>query len=158
MSKLEKIVLATRNQGKVKEFRALLAPLGIDVRSAADFPGLPEVIEDGNTFAENAVKKAGVISEALGCPALADDSGLCVDALNDRPGVFSARYAGENASDEENIKKLLQELHGVPEPERTARFVCVLALIVPGNEDIKAEGVCEGRIATEPEGRKRIRV
>ena len=161
---LETLVVATRNAGKAEEFRRLLAPLGIEVTYLADYPGdaVPEVVEDGETFRENAAKKARAAAEALGLPALADDSGLCVDALDGRPGVYSARYAGEPASDEKNNAKLLAELKkrgaGAEGPDGVvvlspASFVCVLALHIPENgETLFAEGACRGVILSEPRG------
>lgn len=152
MFRLNELVLATRNPGKVREMAALLADLGVTVRSLSDVPGAPEVEEDGRTFAENAVKKAETIARFTGLPALADDLGLEVDALGGAPGVFSARYAGEGASDAANNAKLLAALAGVPAERRTARYRCVLALAVPGMPTVTVEGVCEGRIAEQPRG------
>lgn len=152
MSETRQIVLATRNQGKVKEFNNLFASLGWEGISLADFDDVPEVIEDGDTFEANAIKKAVTISTYLNLPAVGDDSGLEVDALEGRPGVYSARYAGETATDEENWKKLLHELDGVPQEKRTARFRCTLALVEPGGKPLIATGSCEGIIATEPAG------
>lgn len=152
MSDCKKVVLATRNQGKVREFNRLFAPLGWEGISLADYEGVPEVVEDGDTFEANAVKKAATISAHLGLPALGDDSGLKVDALDGAPGVYSARYAGEDATDEDNWRKLLQELEGVPDEQRTARFCCTLAFVVPGEEPVIATGTCEGVIAREPAG------
>ncbi|WP_241236207.1 XTP/dITP diphosphatase [Brevibacillus marinus] len=150
--KHKQIVLATRNQGKVREFHNLFAPLGWSAVSVAAFPDVPEVVEDGDTFAANAIKKATTIAQHLGLPAVGDDSGLEVDALAGAPGVYSARFAGEHASDEENWRKLLDELQGVPLSRRTARFRCVLAYVEPGRPPIVASGVCEGVIAHEPAG------
>lgn len=152
MFRLNELVLATRNPGKVREMAALLADLGVTMRSLFDVPGAPEVEEDGRTFAENAVKKAETIARFTGLPALADDSGLEVDALGGAPGVFSARYAGEGASDAANNEKLLAALAGVPAERRTARYRCVLALAAPGMPTVTVEGVCEGRIAEQPRG------
>jgi XTP/dITP diphosphohydrolase len=152
VSSRKQVVLATRNQGKVREFERLFAPLGWEIHSLASYPDVPEVIEDGETFAANAIKKAVTIAEALGMAAVADDSGLEVDALDGRPGVYSARYAGEKASDEENWRKLLLELKDVPLEKRTARFRCVLAYVEPGGEPILASGTCEGVILSEPAG------
>lgn len=152
MFKWDEIVLATRNEGKVREFTQWFEPLGIKVRSAAEFPDAPEVEEDGVTFEQNAVKKAETISRSLGKPALADDSGLEVDALGGRPGVYSARFAGPDATQEENNRKLIESMRDVPPGERTARFRCVLALAVPGGLTLTAEGSCEGEITLEPRG------
>ncbi|GED24860.1 non-canonical purine NTP pyrophosphatase [Brevibacillus agri] len=152
MSDRKKVVLATRNQGKVKEFNRLFADYGWEGTSLAQYEGVPEVVEDGDTFEANALKKAIEISTYLQLPALGDDSGLEVDALDGRPGVYSARYAGEEATDEQNWRKLLHELEDVPMEQRTARFRCTLALVVPGEEPIIATGACEGLIAREPKG------
>lgn len=150
MSKI--LVLATRNQGKIGELRRLLSNLNIEVRGLDDYPECPEVEEDGITFEENAIKKAQVISDFLNLPALADDSGLEVDGLEGRPGVWSARFAGPQASDADNIQKLLESLQDVPAGERGARFRCVLALVVPGKKVRTCEGTCEGEIILEPVG------
>lgn len=152
MSERRRVVLATRNQGKVKEFNRLFADLGWEGISLAEFDGVPEVIEDGETFEANALKKAIEISTYLNLPALGDDSGLEVDALDGRPGVYSARYAGEDATDEKNWRKLLDELDGVPMERRTARFRCTIAFVVPGSEPVITTGSCEGLIAKEPKG------
>lgn len=159
----ESIVVATRNAGKAAEFRAMLAPLGIEVLSLLDLPdgAVPDVVEDGDTFAANAEKKARAAAVALGRPALADDSGLCVDALGGEPGVYSARYAGEPSSDARNNEKLLRELasRGAREPAggegalSAAQFRCALALHDPETgETLFAEGACEGVILAAPRG------
>ncbi|MGF9910306.1 XTP/dITP diphosphatase [Brevibacillus porteri] len=152
MPNRKKVVLATRNQGKVKEFNRLFAEAGWEGISLAEFDGVPEVVEDKDTFEGNALKKAIEISTYLKMPALGDDSGLEVDALEGRPGVYSARFAGEDATDEQNWRKLLKELEEVSTQERTARFRCTLALVIPGEEPIIATGACEGVIACEPKG------
>lgn len=144
------ILLATHNQGKIKEFSAYLARLGWQVQGLPD--DAPPVVEDGLTFADNARKKAETMARHFHLPVLADDSGLEVEALHGQPGVHSARYAGEKATDEENNAKLLRELSGVPWERRTARFVCVLALAVPGKETQIFRGECDGRILREPRG------
>jgi XTP/dITP diphosphohydrolase len=146
-----KIVLATRNQHKVDEIRAILRPLGVELLSACDFLGAPDVVEDGDTFEANAIKKAVALANATGMAALADDSGLEVDALNGEPGVRSARYSGEGATDARNVAKLLRALVG--RSARKARFRCVLALAEPSGRIRTAEGRCEGRIIGEPRGR-----
>jgi XTP/dITP diphosphohydrolase len=148
----EKILVATRNQGKVTEIRSLLQGISIQLLSLNSFPDLPDVVEDGETFEENALKKARVVALATGIAALADDSGLCVDALNGRPGVLSARYAGEGASDGEKCARILQEMKDVPDPLRTARFMCVLALVAPSGAEKLFKGVCEGKIIRETRG------
>lgn len=155
MSNKRVLLFATRNAGKVAELRELTAGLAIEVRSL-DGLDLPEVEEDGDTFAANAIKKAKAVSEATGLPALADDSGLEVDALGGAPGVHSARYAGDEASDAANNSKLLTALEGVPAQERTARFRSTLALAdtsgALGEETILASGACEGIIVKELRG------
>lgn len=144
------IVLATRNQGKIKEFQALLKDYPVELRSLNDFGPIPEVEEDGETFDDNAYKKASFTAKVLGLPAIADDSGLEVAALNGAPGVISARYAGENASDADNIAKLLKEMDG--ETDRNAAFRCVLSIAVPTGPALTYEGRCEGEITLEPKG------
>lgn len=148
---MTKLVLATNNGHKTAEIRALLADIGLEILSLADFPGAPPLIEDGHTFAENAVKKARTIHSFTGLPALADDSGLEVFYLNMRPGVRSARYAGEDATDEQNNRKLLRELRGVAPRRRGAQFRSVLAFVGPGYQEI-TEGVCRGTITESPRG------
>lgn len=154
------LIVATKNKGKVREFEHAFAPLGLTVKSMYDYPDLPDVVEDGATFAENAFKKSKAVGDALGIPVLADDSGLCVDALDGKPGVYSARYAGENAGDEENNLKLLSELEKLKQGEdtgqpllSTARFVCSLSLYDPSSgQELTAEGTVEGWITSEPAG------
>jgi len=146
------LVVATRNKGKVREITAALARVDINIVSLADYPCAPEVEEDGVTFRENAVKKARGAAEHTKMYALADDSGLEVDALDGVPGVHSARYTGVNATDGDNNNKLLAELEGVPDDKRAARFVCAIALCSPDGEVTVAEGVCEGVIAVSPRG------
>jgi XTP/dITP diphosphohydrolase len=149
---MEFIVLATRNKGKIQEMKDLLSPFQIEVKSIADFPHCPEVVEDGETFAQNAIKKAEAISKYLNLPALADDSGLEVDAIDGRPGVFSARFAGSEATDEENNQKLVECLHDVPPGDRGARFRTVLAVAIPGQVTWTCEGTVEGQIGLSPCG------
>lgn len=144
------IVLATRNPGKISEIEALLP--GVRCAPAGSFPGCPEPEESGRTFEENALIKARAVSRYTGRTALADDSGLEVDALNGAPGVRSARYAGDHASDGENLCRLLDALDGVDESGRTARFRCVVAVVAPDGGAWTAEGVCEGGILREPRG------
>ena len=144
---IEEILLATRNPDKVRELAALLGDLGIRIRTLADFPTVPEVEEDGTTCEANALKKAREIALATGLPSVADDTGLEVDALGGRPGVFAARYAGEDASYEDNCRKLLKELAGVPPARRTARFLTVAALAMPGGHARVATGTLVGVIA-----------
>jgi XTP/dITP diphosphohydrolase len=146
------LVLATRNRHKGEELMALLGDLGIRIRTLADFPEAPEVEEDGLTCEANAIKKATEISRATGLTAVADDTGLEVDALGGRPGVYSARYAGEEATYEDNCNKLIRELSGVPREQRTARFITVAAIAVPGEPVQVARGVLEGCITESPVG------
>lgn len=147
-----KLVLATRNRGKVRELGELVSPFGYEVVSLDHYPGVPEIIEDGTTFKENAVKKATTVARLTGQLALADDSGLEVDYLGGAPGVYSARFAGEGHDDRANNEKLLRLLEGVPPEKRTARFRCVVAVATPQGQVFTAEGSCEGIIAGEPRG------
>ncbi|WP_163335936.1 XTP/dITP diphosphatase [Desulfopila sp. IMCC35008] len=144
------IVLATGNKNKIKEFREILKDFPVELKSLADFGPLPEVIEDGETFDDNAYKKALHTARVLGLPAIADDSGLIVDALNGQPGVYSARYAGENATDEENCAKLLKEMEAID--DRSARFKCVISIAVPSGPALTYESSCEGTILREKRG------
>lgn len=149
---MDELIIATKNAGKAKEFQQFFAQLHIRVKSLLDFDDLPDVEETGTTFAENARIKAETIAELLNMPVLADDSGLEIDALQGRPGIYSARYAGEDKDDEANIRKVLEEMQSVPMENRTARFVCVLALAEKGKETVITEGYCEGKIALHPAG------
>ncbi len=144
------LVLATHNQGKTDEIKALLSQFKIDIRNLEDFGPIPPIVEDGATFEENAYKKASLTARYLGLPALADDSGLAVEALNGAPGVLSARYAGKNASDSQRCLKLLQELGNCE--NRAAKFVCVLSLAVPAGPALTYEACCQGVITHEPVG------
>jgi XTP/dITP diphosphohydrolase len=148
----KKIIIATNNLGKAKEFEKLFDKYGISIETLHDYPELPEVEETGVTFKENAFKKANEISQILGQVVLADDSGLEVDALNGAPGVYSARYAGEPANDENNNNKLLQDLKSVPNTNRAAQFHCSLALVGPDREPLHVEGKVKGFILREPKG------
>ena len=145
-------MLATRNPDKRGELTALLGDLGIKIRSLADFPDAPEVVEDGDTCRANAVKKAVAIARHTGLPAVADDTGLEVEALGGRPGVHAARYAGERATYEDNWRKLIRELDGVPQQRRRARFITVAAVAMPSGKVEVAEGMLEGVIAEAPAG------
>ncbi len=144
------IVLATRNEGKIDEIRALLPGLGI--QPAASYPGCPEPDETGRNFEENALIKARAVAQYTSRAALADDSGLEVDALDGAPGVRSARYAGAGATDRDNIQRLLDALDGIPDADRTARFRCAMAVAAPDGRTWTVEGVCEGRIIRKPRG------
>lgn len=144
------IVLATTNKNKIKEFKEMLKDYPISLRSLSDFGPLPEIIEDGTTFDENAYKKAHQTAKILGLPTIADDSGLAVEALNGAPGVYSARYAGENSSDQDNIDKLLKEMKGVS--NRKATFHCVISIAVPSGPALTYEGTCHGILLEQPRG------
>ena len=146
-----KLILATRNQGKRREIQDMLGS-EIQVLSLEAFPNAPEVIEDGETFEANAIKKAREIATYTGLPALADDSGLVVDALNGAPGIYSARYAGEDATDEANNAKLVENLRGIPAKQRTAHFCCAMALATLDGRVQTAEAIWKGRILTTPRG------
>ncbi|MGH7229395.1 MAG: XTP/dITP diphosphatase [Nitrospiraceae bacterium] len=149
---MNEIVLATRNPHKGAELVALLSNLGIRIRTLAEFPDAPEVVEDGQTCEANAVKKAQAIMQHTGRTAVADDTGLEVEALGGRPGVHAARYAGPNATYEDNWRKLLRELEGVPRERRRARFITVAAIARPSAKVEVVDGVLEGFIAEEPAG------
>ena len=144
------LVLATRNQGKILEFKELLAGFDIVIKSLMEFGPIPPAEENGTTFEENAYRKAHFTAKVLGFPALADDSGLVVEALEGAPGVRSARYAGEGASDEENNRKLLEAMEG--QSNRKAAFECTIAIAVPRGPALIYEGRCEGEITTRLTG------
>jgi XTP/dITP diphosphohydrolase len=147
------ILLATNNQGKVREIQDLVKTLPVKFVSLSDMEPVPEVVEDGKTFEANALKKARTIAACTGMATLADDSGLCIDALDGRPGVLSARYAGEDATDERKCQGILEEMQNVPDEERSARFVCVLALVLPTGDEQLFWGVSEGTITREIHGK-----
>ena len=147
------VVFATRNPAKLREMQVLLRGIGVRLRSLADFPPTPPVNETGRTFEANAIKKAVAAARDTGCLAIADDSGLDVDALGGAPGVRSARFAGRHGDDQANNAKLLRLLARVPEARRGARFRCVLAVAGPRGVLGVTEGVLAGRIATQPRGR-----
>ncbi len=154
---MTKLMLATTNPGKVREFKALLGQYelfkGITLLTPGDWPErLPEVEETGTTFAENARLKAAALARATGLPALADDSGLCVDALGGEPGLRSARWAGAGATDADRNARLLERLSGVPAEQRTARYVCVVSLALRDGKSVEAEGTCSGVILEAPRG------
>jgi len=149
-----RIVLATRNAGKLTELARILAASGIEVTLAGldEFPGVPEVAETGHTFAENALLKARSAARCTGIAAVADDSGLCVDALHGMPGVLSARWAGRHGDDEANLDLVLAQLADVAEPDRGAHFACVAAIVLPSGAERVAEGRLYGRLARAPRG------
>ena len=144
------LVIATRNKGKTKEIKALLEDFPVEIKNLDDFGPIPHLEEDGNTFDENAYKKASFAARILGLTALADDSGLIVEALDGAPGIHSARYAGENATDEQRYLKLLDDMEG--KSNRKAAFECVISIAVPAGPALTYEARCEGLIATEPVG------
>jgi len=147
-----KLLVATGNPGKLKEIRRLLADSPVQVVGLDAYPELPEVVEDGDSFAANACKKAQQMAAATGCLTLADDSGLVVEALGGAPGVISARYAGEEGDDEANNRKLMQALRDVPDDRRQAAFHCVMALAEPGGRCRTFEGRISGMLLREPRG------
>jgi XTP/dITP diphosphohydrolase len=149
------LVLATRNQGKITEFRRILdelAPGQIELIGVDQFPDLVDVDETGSTFEENSLLKSRYTCAATGLPAIADDSGLCVDFLNGDPGIFSARWAGNHGNDQANIEKLLGQLKDVPDNKRTANFTCIASLVMPDGREQIAEGRFEGHILHAPVG------
>ena len=146
------IVIATRNKGKKSEISDLLKGFPVDIKGLDDFGPIPHIEEDGDTFDENAYKKASLTARMLGFSALADDSGLLAEALGGAPGVLSARYAGENATDERRCQKLLQEMEG--KTNRKATFECVISIAVPTGPALTYEARCEGLIAEQPSGSK----
>ncbi len=146
------IVFASRNEGKIGEVKAILEGTGVNLLALNNYSGIPEIIEDGETFLENALKKARTVSRLTGEAALADDSGLSVDALDGAPGIYSSRYAGENATDARNVAKLLQDLKDVPPGRRGATFVCVLVLYCPDGRHYVFQGKWRGEINYEPAG------
>ncbi|MGY5388193.1 XTP/dITP diphosphatase [Bacillus spizizenii] len=149
---MKEAIIATHNPGKVKEFKEILEPKGYDVKSLAEIGFTEEIEETGNTFEENAILKAEAVAKAVNKMVIADDSGLSIDNLGGRPGVYSARYAGEQKDDQANIDKVLSELKGIEKEQRTARFRCALAVSIPGEETKTVEGHVEGYIAEEPRG------
>lgn len=148
-----KFLLATGNEHKLKEFREIFSGTNIEIIGENELKNrLPDIIENGNTFEENALIKARSGSAFTGLPTIADDSGLCVDYLNGAPGVYSARFAGEHGNNAANNAKLLSLLNGVPMDKRTARFVCAIACVFPEGQEFTVRGECEGRIAFELSG------
>jgi len=146
------IVLATKNRHKLREFKQILDQSDITILSLENFPGCPETVEDGSSFEENALKKAAAVAAFTGRATIADDSGLEVDHLQGKPGIYSARYSGKGADDEKNNVKLLGELEGLPMDRRGAQFRCVIALVSPEGNHRTVEGTCRGRIAAKPQG------
>ena len=148
----KELVIATRNPGKIREIADVLSPLALRLLSLRDFPLLSEVVEDGATFAENASIKARAVARQTERFALADDSGLVVEALGGRPGIFSSRFAGEGATDADRYRKLLDEMTAIPEGRRQAFFICAMALSSPEGKTRVVEGECRGRITFSPRG------
>ena len=148
----EKIVFATGNAGKMREIRMILADADVEVLSMKDAGIDPDIVENGSTFAENALIKARACAKLTGMMALADDSGLVVDYLNGEPGIYSARYMGENTSYHIKNHNLIERLDGVPDEKRTARFVCAIAAVLPDGTELVTEGTMEGRIGYEEKG------
>jgi XTP/dITP diphosphohydrolase len=147
------VIIASKNKGKLKQFADLFGQhLQLEVKGLDDFPNLPEIVEDQSTFAGNARKKAETISQILHVPVISDDSGLVVPALDGEPGVYSARYAGPHATDAQNMQKLIQRIHLLPESARQAKYVCAMALAVPDEETYVVFGECGGMITEEARG------
>ncbi len=150
MNDLMTLVIASGNPGKTAEIKGLMADFPVNIKNLGDFGPIPPVVEDGATFEENAYKKASFVSRVLGLPALADDSGLVVEALGGAPGIYSARYAGDNASDEQRCVKLLADMKG--ETNRRAAFECVISIAVPTGPALTYEARCEGLLLEKPVG------
>lgn len=148
---MKTLIIATGNVGKQREIQHMLGN-DFEVKTLKDIPDAPEIIEDGDTFEANAIKKARIICEHTGLPTLADDSGLEVDALDGAPGVYSARYAGENATDEANNQKLLSAITNIPDDQLGAQFHCVMALVQPNGQTQTTDGIWRGHLVRQPRG------
>ncbi|RRG18187.1 XTP/dITP diphosphatase [Weissella viridescens] len=148
---MKKLIFASKNPGKIKEFRAFLAPKGIEVLSLLDLSDVPEIIENGTTFEENSLIKAQTIMDAYQLPVVAEDAGLVVEALNGEPGIYSARYAGDH-DDAANNEKLLKNMQNVPDDERQAKFVAVIVALKPNGAKLVTSGEVTGEILREPQG------
>jgi XTP/dITP diphosphohydrolase len=148
------LIVATRNRGKVREIQRALKGLGLRIYSLGDFSDAPEIEEDGKSFTENALKKARFYSKYFGKLTIADDSGLEVDILKGLPGIYSARYAGEGASNRENNRKLLREMEGIPLSKRGARFRCAIVMVSDEGKEVVAKGSCKGRIGFREVGKR----
>ncbi|WP_208592388.1 XTP/dITP diphosphatase [Gracilibacillus suaedae] len=152
---MKELIIATKNEGKMKDFKSLFDLLEIEVSSLLDLSEpIDDIEETGTTFEENAAIKAEAICEKFNIPVIADDSGIEIDALQGAPGVYSARYAGEEKDDKANLEKVLTEMENVPQAERTGRFVCVLAIAQPGKQTVFKRGECEGTIGYQAIGKK----
>lgn len=149
----KRLVIASNNQGKIREFKELLSPFGFDVVSMREAGFTGNIVEDGDTFEENAHIKARAVFDATGIPTIADDSGLEIDFLDGAPGVYSARYAGEDATDKDRCDKVLREMHGVARELRAARFVCTIYFIYAEDEEYSVRGEVNGYIGDEPQGK-----
>jgi XTP/dITP diphosphohydrolase len=149
---LSRVVLATRNEHKIRELARILAPYGVELASLDEWPDVPDIAETGTTFAENALLKARAVCVATGLVAVADDSGLTVDALNGMPGVLSARWAGRHGDDAANLALVLAQVADVPESRRTAAFVCAAAAVAPGGAEVVVEGRVDGSLLYAPRG------
>ena len=143
---IQELILASGNKGKIAEFQHLLDGMGIQVHSMKEYPQIGDIVEDGTTFAENALKKARAVCNATGKPALADDSGLMVDALDGAPGIYSARFAGEGHDDAANNAKVLELMKDVPDENRGAQFFCAIAMVLPDGREYTVEGFCRGTL------------
>ncbi|WP_319541727.1 XTP/dITP diphosphatase [uncultured Pseudodesulfovibrio sp.] len=149
---METIVLATNNKGKIKELSTMLEPFGVQVKSLSEFPEIGEIPETGDTFLENAFIKARTVAKITGLVAVADDSGIEIDALDGRPGVYSARYAGEECDDHANNEKMLTEMKDVPDEKRTGRYRCVMAASAPNGTEINTDGAYEIQVGHDYKG------
>jgi XTP/dITP diphosphohydrolase len=149
---MNEVIIATKNRGKAREFEDIFRSRGYEIRTLLDYPEIADIDETGNTFEENAILKAEAVSATLNKLVISDDSGLVIDSLDGRPGIFSARYAGEQKNDEANIDKVLEEMSEILQSERTARFYCALALAAPGQKTLTVFGTCEGKILGERRG------
>lgn len=149
---MHEVIIATKNKGKLREFESLLAILNVKVRSLEDLVPIPDIIEDGETFQENAKKKAEEICSIFKLPTIADDSGLVVDFLNGMPGIYSARFAGEEKNDDKNNTRLLELMQDIEAEKRSAKFVCAIALAIPNESTIIVQEEIEGTITFEPKG------
>ena len=147
-----RIVIATHNKHKVIEFKRILEPLGFEVVSQTDANINAVAVEDGKTFAENSLKKAETVKNAGNCISIADDSGICIDAFDGAPGIYSARFLGEDTPYTEKNAIVLDKLKDIPEKDRGARYVCAISCVFPNGDVISAEGICEGKIGYEPKG------
>ncbi|WP_319469029.1 RdgB/HAM1 family non-canonical purine NTP pyrophosphatase [uncultured Pseudodesulfovibrio sp.] len=144
---MDTIVLATNNKGKIRELSVMLEPFGLTVKPLSDFPEIGDIPETGDTFLENAFIKARTVAEITGLVTVADDSGIEIDALEGRPGVYSARYAGEHCDDHDNNEKMLAEMKDVPDEKRTGRYRCVMAAVAPNGTEIHTDGAYDIRVA-----------